>query len=157
MLQSCASSLRSLAISHIHLLDNDSWVDIISELPRVLKLDRIRLGRNLSEGSDPNATPFSFNEADSPEDARSKEISQAIKSLILKTDDAMLETTCSEIRRLLPELHAALLIEYEELENWHEEFGLSGEEEWISTSEEDEEEESDDSDDDNSTNSSEYY
>ena len=142
-------------MGQIRILDNEGWVDIISELPRVLKLDRIWLGRNFREGSDPNARPFSFDEAMLWNDARSAEISREIKSLILTTDDARLETTCSTIRRLLSELHAALSIEWEELEDFDHELWDDLEAEWFSTSEEDEGEEPDYSDDDSPTNSNE--
>ena len=155
-------------MGHIHLSEDNSWVDIISEMPRVLKLDRIWLGRNLSEGPDPDKRPLEFDGAIG--------IARTIESLILKTDDATLEATCSEIRRLLQELLEALRTRDEDEERYHQELfadhwhiasdedkdeedewastsGEEGEEEddeWASTSEEEgEEEESDSHGDDN--------
>ena len=144
-------------MGHIQLRCIDDWVDIVSELPRVLKLDRIWLGSNLGEGGedfDSDETPFNF-DYNWKDDAGSQVIGRAIKNLLLKTDEAMIDTTCAEIRRLMTEMRAALSIESDEQDRYHEE--LMGnyesmlmadqEEEWTSTSGEDEENESDNSDD----------
>ena len=147
MLRSCVASLRSLELTFIHIDAANGWVTIISELPRILKLNDVRLGHCLSEGFGSQEYTWSL-DLDPWVTRQSTETAREIQSLVLRTEEIHLEETCEEIRTLMWRLKEELVQQEEEDEAKMEEIiAQCGGYDAVWDEEEEEEDDDDDNDD----------